>query len=606
MAQDIKDFLIRYERGTVAIGDSVRYDQRDVIEKNHQMKNGQYENRYFADGETEKYYYNVIFGFAQTLKRGSRLKLSEFSLTSLNGKLLKFVDVVKMGIKHFLRYNGFIEKKDEVLDDLVDMGHVLTKVVDGEVTLVDLRNFVFKPNMKSAKEEGGAERVNMTYEEAYSIYKDNEHWEEIEEHYEKISKTSGELHFIEYACIDKFDIDGKEEFTKGYKIYLDRSNEEPDETNKGTDWEAYLEIDSFASPYFIKTSNKRERKLYGEKRRVFNYDEQRLIPITGRYLGMGVYELCRPAQEDYNEKRNLKRKFDRIALRGILVHKIGSMRESTDGDALTQEFLKRVDTGAAVKIFSDESLERLNIGSTTGDTVSMTNDLFEFMRFMLGVTPVAIGQDSNNKTASFAVIQNQTQQSTYQVIKNKTARLFERLFQDFLIEDIVEEMLEGNTIGLYGDKEDLMEMDKWLVTNEVHSELKKRPVKTSKEQVDATIQARVEAQQGQARFIDLSDKGIKRAFKKLLKDISYIVEFNITDEAWDPNTKIKTIMEADKMTNPKLRDIILDQVGVSPQLFKETDEEKEKAMKEEAIKARLMAEAQNVPEQPVMSNAPIA
>lgn len=597
----IQDYLQLYDKGTVKIGTNVSYNQRDIINKNYQMRNGQYESKFFEDG-TEKLYYNVIHGFASSLKRGSRLKISEFSLTSLNGRFLKLVDILKGAVKHFLKYNGFIEKKEEVLDELVDMGHVLTKVVDGETELVDLRNFVFKPNMKSAKYEGGAEKIIYTYEEIKADFGDNEHWDEIEEYYEKIKQTGGDLTVIEYWTVDEFEVNGKKEITKGCVKYLDRSEGKPNKYQSPSEWDAYLELDRFASPHEIKTSNKRDKKRYGEKMRVFPYDEQRLIIVPGRYLGMGVYELCRPAQEDYNEKRNYKRKFDRLALRGILVHKIGNMRTESDGEALTQEFLKRMDTGAALKIYNDESIERLNIGSNTPDVLAMTNDLFEFMRFMLGVTPIAIGDDQTNKTASFAVIQNQTQQSTYQVIKNKTARLFERLFQDFLIEDIIEDIISGDTIPIYADKNDLKEMDRLMAKTEVDTAFNKQRPNINEATYNAIIEKRAEMNEemGEARFIDVKEPAVKKAFKTMLKELQTLVEFNITDEAFDPNVKIKTLIDADQMQNEKLRDRVLDIIGISPKELKESDEEKRKRLAEQVEAEKQMTMARNVPEAPII------
>lgn len=597
-----QDRITKYWNGTVQIGANVTVNQRDIINKNHQMRSGQFENPYFADGETEKYYFNVVQGFAQALKRGSRLKISEFSLTSQNGKFLKMVDILRMALRHFLKYNGFADKKDEVLDELVDMGHAVTKVVDGETEIVDLRNLCFRPNAKAIKEDGCDEKRYLTYEEAKAEFGENKHWKEIEDYWEKVKDDENFLTFVESWVVDEFKTENGKETTKGCIVQFDRSGDpKPDTNQEGEEWNPYLEIDRFASPYKVKTRNKHEKKIYGKERRVFPYDEQRLIVIPGRYLGMGVYEMCRPAQEDYNEKRNFKRKFDRLALRGILVHKVGQLRNATDGEALTQEFLKRMDTGYPVKIFNDESLERLNIGSTTGDTLAMINDLFEFMRFMLGVTPIAIGNDPKNKTAYYAMTQAQTQQTTYQVIKNKTARLFERLFQDFLLDDVVDEVLSGEIIPLYGDKQDFAEMDRFLAENEVNSALAKRPGMVSKEDISEMVNRRIEDSEkfGGARFIDIADSTVKKAFRKLLKNIDYLVEFNITDEGIDNATKIQTIIQADQMQNEKLRDRVLDLTGISPKEIRESDDEKKKRLEEEATRERALAEAKQVPETPV-------
>jgi hypothetical protein len=581
---EIRDFLTTYQDGIVQISTHVTENQREIIEKNHQMRSGKFENRYFEDGETEKLYFNVVFGFCQALIRGSGLGLNEFTLTSLNGKWLKLVDILKMGLKHFLKYNDFEDTKGQVLTELVEMGHVLTKVVDGETTIVDLRNFVFKPNMKSAKEEGGAEKIFYSYEEAKAEYGENDNWNEVQVYYDKIKKTTNQLTFVEYWAVDEFDIDGKKQTTKGCIKYLDRSDIKPDTHQRPDDWSPYLEMDRFVSPHEVATKNKREIRIYGKTKRVFPYDEQRLIEIPGRYIGMGGYEICRPGQEDYNEKRNFKRKFDRLALRGILVHKIGSLRDDRDGEALTQEFLNRVDTGGAVKIFSDESLERLNLGSITNDTLAMTNDLFEFMRFMLGVTPIAVGNDTSNKTAYYAMTQNQTQQSTYLVIKNKTARLFERLFQDFLLDDVIDDILNNDVIAIYGDKHDLEELDQFLAQSATYSD----PTITSQDEAQIQIdQSKAEQQSmGQTRYIDVSDKKVKRAFRQLLKDLDFIAEFDVADQAIDPNAKINTLIEMDKIQNPKLRAVIADTVGVSPKLIELSDEEQQAIQQSQAPQAK--------------------
>ena len=160
--------------------------------------------------------------------------------------------------------------------------------------------------------------------------------------------------------------------------------------------------------------------------------------------------------------------------------------------------------------------------------------------------------------------------------------------------------MSGDRIGLNGDKEDFAEMDRYLATNEVNTFLKKKKPRVDKKIVDSMIEQRVEKQQelGDTRYIDISDKLVKRAFKKLLKEIDYIIEFNITDEAIDPGTKIKTILEADQIQNPKLRDRVLDLVGISPKELKESDEEKRKSLEEQVIKEGVLARAKAVPQGP--------
>lgn len=593
---NVKDFIQNFYRGDVTISDDVTYSIRDVINKNNQMRNSQFEDEYFSDNETKKTYYNAILGLSSALKRGSRLKLNEYSLTNISGKNQKLLDIVKLAIRNHLRLNGFIEKKNEAQDELVDMGHVVGKIVDGETRVVDLQNLVFRPD-KPIKDGGCAELIYMTYDEAKGEYGDNKNWDLIEEKFKTLhDESSPFLKFVEYWVIDEFEVDGKKEITKGCIKYLDDSDTDPDEIKDPTNWKPYVELDRFASPHFVKCQNKAERKRFGEKRRAYPYEEESLIKIPGRSMGMGVYELCRPVQEDYNEKGNYKRKFDMIALRGILVHKIGQMRQGTKGEALTQEFIKRMETGAAVKIFNDESLDRLNLGSTTPDTLNMMNFLFELMRFMLGITPQAIGEQSNNRTASFAIIQNQTQQSTYQVVKGKTARFFERLIQNFLLEDILEEITAKDYIAYSGEPNELKELDRFLAEQSVYSDIQNKgilvPDEATANEIIEQKMRELEAS-GSIRRIDLEDEKVKRVMKSLIKNLDYIVEFHFTDEALDIATKIRTLIDVDQIQNPKIKAKVMDYLGINPKDIELTEGEKQKLLEEEVMKVGATEQAKD-------------
>jgi len=69
--------------------------------------------------------------------------------------------------------------------------------------------------------------------------------------------------------------------------------------------------------------------------------------------------------------------------------------------------------------------------------------------------------------------------------------------------------------------------------------------------------------------------------------------------------KVDTLLKADQMQNVKLRDQVLDLVGISPKRMRESDQEKMQAVQQEAMKARMMAEANNVPEPAVNPINPV-
>jgi hypothetical protein len=594
----VQDYITSFKDGDVQITSNISYSQKEIIERNNLIRNSQFENPYFSDGETEKTFYNVLFGFAFSLLRGSVFGTKELVLENKSGKNQILVDIVKLATRNHLELNGFAEKIEEVERELIEMGHVVGKVVNGETHIVNLMNLVMRPDVP-IKEGGCAEREYLTYDEALATYGDKPFWKKIKEHYGQLSDEQKPfIYFIEHWTIDEFETDKGKEITKGCVRYLDKTNIDPKYIEDADTWDPHEELERFASPHFVKSRNLAERKKYGEKRRAYPYEEERLFEVKGRSLGMGIFELGRYIQEDYNEKGNFKRKFDQFALRGILVHKIGRMRKTRDGEALTQEFLKRMDTGNALKIYNDESLERLNMGQTTTETVSMMNFLFETLRFMLGITPQSIGQSSSNKTASFAIIQNQTQQSTYGLIKRKTGKFFEHIFQDFLAEDIIENITESDYLSYSGDPSELQEIDRYLAQQSVYRKIQEKSIYTDEATVEKVIDMKTQdlRAQGNVRRVEFKDNKVKKAMKNLIKNLDTTIRFHFTDEALDIATKIRTLLDTDQIQNPKIKTKIMDWLGIPArdmELSKsEKDAQMEEAMKMEQMKMQMKGQGQ--------------
>lgn len=593
---DVQEYISAFKDGNIQVSDNISYSQREIIEANNLGRNSKFKNEYFADGETRKTKYNISQGFCFSLLRSSLISQKQLVMVNESGKNQKLVDVVKFAVRHHLGLNGFTDRVEEVTQELIEMGHIIGKVLDGESKLVNLQNIVFRPDVP-IKDGGCVERQYLTYDDALAQYGKEKFISKIKKHYKELSDDDKPfIYFIEYWTIDEFvNEKGEKEMTKGCIRYLDNSRSKPEDSKDASNWQPYVELERFVSPHFKKSRNLTERKRYGEKYRVYPYVERKFINIPGRSLGAGVYEIARYLQEDYDEKGNFKRKFDKFSLRGILVHKIGHLRRQENGEALTQEFLRNMDTGSVLKIFNDESIDRLNMGNTTTETVAMMNFLFEVIRFMLGITPQSIGQSSSNRTASFAIIQNQTQQSTYGIIKKKIGGFFEEILQDYLAEDIIENITYRDFIAYSGDPSEIQELDRYLAQQAVYKAVKEKGVITDEATVQKVIDKKVEDMRanGSSRSIDISNSNVKKTMKALIKDLDYIIKFHFTDEALDVATKIRTMLDADKVQNPRIKASILDLAGIPAREMEMSQNEKDSLMEEEMKKQQAIQQAKD-------------
>lgn len=585
---EVKDYIKAFEEGKYEITPGVTGSWREEIEQAHRMRAGVFEDPLFSDGETQKIYYNVVFGFAQILLKGSKNKINQFGLKNKNGDNQYLVDVMRGAMKNHLKHNWFSKINHEVTKQVIDFGMAQGKIVDGEVELVDLRNIVFRPDVPMS-EGGGVEYERILYEEAEARYGDTENWKEIEDHYKNLPDDSKPfVNFVHFAKYDEFD----GEMQKGIITYLDRSLSKSDKAPKTSDWNPHIEIDRVASTEFRKPKNKKEFKLYGEKVQLYPYVEAEFITMDGR-PPVGVYALCNALQEHYNENANLERKSNRLTLNGIMKFGYSAQRRPEDVDPFDNEFVKRMDTGAFFKIRNDEEFSREDF-STPLNVERMQANIMQFCEFLLGITPIATGDKKGNETAYEISNQVRTQESTYGEIKRKVAHFWEVVFTDHLLEDIIEDITAEDMMTILGSPAELLALDLYLVEQQVRREQLKTKKYLTQDDMEAEIERRLEelSKKGDTRTIPL-DKQSRKVVKELIKKLDTMVDFAITDEYEDDNAKMNIILQAQQIQNPKVRAKIYDIAGINPREVELTDREKKKLADEQAqmIQAQQVAQA---------------
>lgn len=534
---EFSTFRDTYKDGELQITSDVSYNMREVLEDNVQLIHGKYKNPKFADG-TDKIFYNLVEAFSNMIFRNTDIDTKDINLRNLTGKFVQYVSILKYSLRHYLKDSKFGKKLNDFRLSLVREGHLIVKDVGGDVERVNLLNIIIPPFAKSIQDTGLIEATYLSYEKMLE-YKETKHWKTIEELWKTMQKQ-GDVEFTvyEYWKVDEFeDEKGNKVTDKGCIKYLDTSMLANDEIKQQDDYRDNIELDRFISPKIQKIRSKAQQKRYGKKeRRIYPYMDAKLVAIDGRYWGFGVAELLSGLQKDYNEKLNLKRKLDRLQLRGVLVHtKSDDINKARN---LSQEFLKNLDTGSAISMENDESLERLNLGSTTFDTVTMLDKLFELMRVVIGVTQQSTGEQSPaTTTATVGMINQQASKTTYDAVVETQSLFLTELFQDFLLDDILNDLTEEKVVALSGDVRDLRTLDRFLVTQQVWRDALNAPMLPPIEEVEEAIKMQLESldTQGTERFTEIK--------KEMIDKVDFLVEIYVNNESFDKQSRITNIRE---------------------------------------------------------------
>lgn len=577
---EIKKFITEYENGTVKVTPQVSYNLKDVIDESYRLYNAKFETDTDNAG-VRKIFYRMIWVIFRTIVMSSDIDLKDINIRSLNGKGIRTLALVKLAVHSHLLRTFFGKYIDKVMADMVWFGTSITKRFNGRVDSVDLRNIIRPPHIKDIQESGIAELCYYNYDEIQS-YKDQwkENWLAVESLWEKMQEV-GETRFkiIEYWTW--FEQDGKTH--KGCIKYLDNTLKRPDEGEEAVDWNPYLEVDRFITPYKKKRTSKWLREKLGDEEEMFPYEQIDLFDAPGRWLGFGCAELLSGLQEHYNETFNLKRKKDILDLRGIFIHNY-----SPTSNSLRQEFLDNFETGDVVQLAQDESLQRLVIDTKTAEFINNVDKLYEIMRLVMGVTAQGTGEELPGSTSATGVKVNYAAQvTTYDYVRERMHHFVQALFMNGYFEDIMDEISNEDMAAIVGDPKDLATLDKPLIENAVRQKTVERynyiqetkgevtfdDVYMLQELEDAEIKVLTEELQkmGDTRWASVK--------KKLLKGLNYVIEFFVNNETFDKQSKLE--MYQAMLANPNysgsrkaIEDAIFDLMNENPRQFDKTPDEK--------------------------------
>lgn len=618
----IDDYISSYKRGTVQITKGVSYNLEDVIEENFLSINAKFPEPNFSDG-TPKEYFDISRILSTRIKAATDIDTKDIQLAAENPQAIGISNLIKGAIRHQLKVQDWGEKFNQVRDELVDMGHVIVKKVGNETKIVDLRNVVRPPHVMDIQQSGICERVFMTWDEVLANKKNwKKNWDDIEALKEKLKKEN-KTYFTVYELwtMDDFEVKGAKKFTKGCIVYLDRSLLDESEDNSVDSWSPYIELERYVTPEREKIQSKKRLKQLREQgylssdedeEPIYPYDEQRFVPVQGRWMGAGVQEICRPLNKAYNRNMNNKIRFDELNHKGVTVL---NKTSTGKGKSLTQDALNSLEYGGVVAIKNDEQLTRLNFGNLIGEFLQTADKFFELARMMVGVTAQGTGEElPANMPATTAAINQQVAKTTYDVVIEQQALLWARYFRRFELKSVIEEITIEEWAKIEGDPRDLEELEENYVDNLAKDRITKAmenpdvmlqlfnrygwrsdfPEEELEMVKDAIRQER--GKMGGIRFAQIK--------KELIKDADFNIGFYVNNESFDKISKIKELqaLRQEALTNPnsslsaeKIEETILDLMNLGGKQFKKTDREKQALMM--AMQQQQAPDPGSVPEQ---------
>lgn len=589
----IADYIGYYADGNVEVSPGVSYNLTDIINKSHRLYHAKFESA-TSEGNFDPIFYRIAWVVHRTIVMSSDIDLKDLNMYAMNPNAIPLIGLTKMGVRSHLLRTYFGKFVDKVLNEMSWFGTCITKRVNGTVRTVDLRNIVRAPHIKDIQQSGLAERQYLTRDEVRGKKWANK--PEVEEMFELLEKDGEHLlPIIEWWT---FDDELGEEGEEGYekldkyhkvcKVYLDRSHNLPTSSTEAANWDPFIELDSFVTPEKKRRTSSKLREELGEYEEMFPYDQADFFDAPGRWLSFGCGELLSGIQEHYNEKNNLYRKKDILDLRGIFLHKY-----TNNSNSLTQDYLDNLDTGAVLSMAQDEEFQRLVIDMKTSEFIATTDKLYELARLIMGISAQGTGESlPSSVSATASVLNNQTQQTTYDYVRERMHHYLVQLFMDGYFDDIVEEMTADDLTVILGDPREFEELDKYFVNNLVNHRVLKWKEETgmypTEQEVEELRQMFLQdhKKHGNMRFAELK--------KEIIGKAGYIIEFAVNNEGFDVGRKVQNLLQL--KNDPSFTGSreavdaeIMNLMNMNPNMYRKTDAEK--AREAEAARQQMMIEA---------------
>lgn len=581
---EVEQFITDNDDMEVDVSPGVSYSMRELINKLYRLYNAQFESNPIEPSGFKNIFFRKMWVVYRTLIQGSDLDLKHFNIRSLNGVKVRLVAMLRTMFTSHLSRTFFNEFVDKVMAEMCWFGTSIVKRFNGTVDTVDLRNYITEMNIKDPQERKHAEMCYYTYDEVMANQKDwKDSWEDVMNVWEAMKKE-GESKFkiLEFWTWGK--LEEKGDVHKICVKYLDNTITRKDEFHDTDSWVPYIELERFKTPYKRLRTSKRMAKKLGKYEELFPYEQFDLFKVFGRAIAMGCGELLEGVQEVYNEMFNEKRKLTRKALMGVTIH---TAVQGVNGlTQLTQDFISNLTTGSVVTLAPGETLTQEQIDTKGSDFDLMENKIYELMRQIIGITAQGTGEEMPASTsATQASINQQVANTVFDFTRERIHHGMKRLFNNGYAQDIIDELDEEEAVVIVGDPTMLEEFDKHLIDNAINKWALDTKNATGMYPLPEEIE--MNREQLHTQLMELGDMRFPQFKKELLKDMEWMIEFDMTQEAFDIKQRSDALIaiKADPTSTKskaKLEDELLSLQGLNPRAYDKSAEEKaeEEAMRQ--------------------------
>jgi hypothetical protein len=237
--------------------------------------------------------------------------------------------------------------------------------------------------------------------------------------------------------------------------------------------------------------------------------------MDGRAYGRGTVEKVIGQQTLINESANLKRKADKLTIKGLFLYQ-------TNNPELEQGVLNNIENGGVLTIGNQEAFTELNQRAKITEYAHTEESTTEWARRITGGSEVSSGEQlPSNMTATSAMLQNKSASTTFDLIREKMGILWSAVYTDYVIPQISKEIKKGDTVQLEATKED----------DERTAETLAQQNGISKKEALEMIQ-----KQGDTREVKI--------IADYFKNTKYIVDVYVTSEDFDKATLLASMNDA--------------------------------------------------------------
>lgn len=579
---ELQSFIDKYEDMRVEVSPGISYSLRNIINESYRLLNAQFQKNPEESDGFINVFTRKMWVVYRTLIQGADIDTKDAKVSSSIVSKQFILNMLKMVFHSHMNRTFFGEFIDKVKEEMAWFGSSIVKRYNGTVGTVDLRNYITEPHIKDPQSRRHAEPWFASYDQLLRYKKEWKNWDAVEELWEKM-QAQGESQFkiIDFWTWNK----------EGHKICkrsIDNTLKMPEEGTSTAEWSPYITVDTYRTPYRVKSETKREKDMYGDERDMFPYEQFDLFAPPGRMLGLGCGELLAMPEMMYDQLFNVKRKMDLKALYGIIVH---TAIQGTNGlSTLSQDSIAGLDKGTVISLAPGETLNQLPYDTRASDFSQMEEKIYELMLQLVGITAQGTGQTVAPSTSATQISDNRmVENKVYEHFKQRMHHGLTRLMQNGYANDMVNDITEMEFVNITGDIRDLKEMDRILTDNAVNNWVRK--TKESTGIYPSPEEETMVRQQIEMELASLGSSRFPQIKKEMLKQMNFFIEWNFVDESVDYKQKMDTLnaMRSDPQSSKsksKIEDELISMAGLNPAQYDKTEEEL--AQEEQMRQAEMM------------------